>query len=98
MDNEDIVREHQQILDLAKSNKKRIDTLEEGIRELRDLAAGVSAMALEQKHIREDLSEMKGELKQITEKPGKRWDAMVEKALTLITAGVVAYILGQIGL
>ena len=29
MDNEEIAREHQLILDLAKSNKRRIDNLEE---------------------------------------------------------------------
>ena len=37
-------------------------------------------------------------VKQIKEKPGKRWDNTVEKVLMLVIAGVVAWMLGQIGL
>ena len=98
MDNEEIAREHQVMLDLARSNKKRIDKLEEEQKELRNLTKAVSRMVAEQKNMREDLSEMKGDVKQIKEKPAKRWDAMAEKVLMLIIAAVVAWMLGQIGL
>lgn len=98
MDNEEIAREHQVILDLARSNKKRIDKLEEEQKELRNLTKAVSRMVVEQKNMREDLSEMKGDVKQIKEKPAKRWDTMAEKVLMLVIAGVVAWMLGQIGL
>ena len=98
MDSEEIAREHQLILDLAKSNKKRIDNLEEEQRELRSLANAVSQMVVEQKNIREDLTEMKNDVKQIKEKPAKHWDAAAEKVLTLVIAGIVAWMLGQIGI
>jgi len=98
MDVEEIVREHQLIFDLAKSNKKRIDTLEEEQKELRELTKAVTEMAVEQKNMRGDLVEMKNDVKQIKEKPARRWDAMAEKVLNLITAAVVAWMLGQIGL
>ncbi|MBQ7123893.1 MAG: hypothetical protein IJO01_04700 [Oscillospiraceae bacterium] len=98
MDVEEIVREHQRIFDLAKSNKKRIDTLEEEQKELRELTKAVTEMAVEQKNMRGDLAEMKNDVKQIKEKPARRWDAMAEKVLNLITAAVVAWMLGQIGL
>lgn len=98
MDEADIVREHQEILDLAKSNKRRIDNLEEEQKELRNLTAAVSGMVAEQKNMRDDLSEMKGDLKEIKEKPGKRWDNMAEKVLNLITAAIVAFMLAKIGL
>ncbi len=98
MDEADIVREHQEILDLAKSNKRRIDNLEEEQKELRNLTAAVSSMVTEQKNMRDDLSEMKTDLKEIKEKPGKRWDSMAEKVLNLITAAVVAWMLAKIGL
>lgn len=97
MDNEEIAREHQQILDLARSNKKRIDNLEEEQKELRTLTSAVSQMVVEQKNMRDDLAEMKGDLKQIKEKPAKRWDFMAEKIIMLITAAVVTYMLGRIG-
>lgn len=98
MESEEIAREHQIMLDLARSNKKRIDKLEEEQKELRNLTKAVSRMVVEQKNMREDLSEMKGDVKQIKEKPAKRWDAMAEKVLMLVIAGVVAWMLGQIGL
>ena len=98
MDNEEIAREHQMIFDLAKSNKRRIDNLEEEQKELRNLTQAVTQMVTEQKNMRDDLAEMKSDVKQIKEKPGRRWDSMAERVLNLITAAVVAWMLGQIGL
>ena len=98
MDNEEIAREHQLILDLAKSNKRRIDNLEEEQKELRSLTQAVSQMVVEQKNMRDDLAEMKDDVKQLKEKPARRWDSMAEKVLGLLTAGVVAWMLAQIGL
>lgn len=98
MDEVEIAKEHQLIWDLAKSNKKRIDGLEEEQKELRNLTAAVSGMVAEQKNMRDDLSEMKTDLKEIKEKPGRRWDSMAEKVLNLITAAIVAFMLAKIGL
>ena len=98
MENEEIAREHQLIFDLAKSNKRRIDNLEEEQKELRNLTNAVSQMVIEQKNMRDDLAEMKNDVKQIREKPGKRWETAADKVLTLVIAAVVAWMLGQIGL
>lgn len=98
MDNEEIAREHQLIFDLAKSNKRRIDNLEEEQKELRNLTSAVSQMVIEQKNMRDDLAEMKDDVKQIKEKPGKRWDMAAEKVLTLIIAAVVAWMLARVGI
>ena len=97
MDNEEIAREHQLIFDLAKSNKRRIDNLEEEQKELRSLTQAVSQMVVEQKNMRDDLVEMKDDVKQIKEKPARRWDFVAEKILGLITAAIVAWMLAQIG-
>ena len=98
MDNEEIAREHQLIFDLAKSNKRRIDNLEEEQKELRNLTNAVSQMVIEQKNMRDDLTEMKDDVKQIKEKPGKRWDLAAEKVLTLVIAAVVAWMLTRVGI
>ncbi|MBQ2795150.1 MAG: hypothetical protein IJF04_03905 [Oscillospiraceae bacterium] len=98
MDNEEIAREHQLIFDLAKSNKKRIDNLEEEQKELRNLTNAVSQMVIEQKNMRDDLAEMKGDVKQIKEKPAKRWDMAAEKVLMLVIAGIVTWMLAKIGI
>lgn len=98
MDEKEAVRIHQEIFDLAKSNKHRIDALEEEQREQRKLITAVNDLATEQKYMRTDLLEMKDDVKAIKEKPAKRWDNAAEKVLMLVIAGVVAWMLGQIGL
>ena len=98
MDEIELAKEHQEILDLAKSNQKRINNLEEEQKELRKLTTAVTEMVTEQKNMRGDISEMKGDIKEIKEKPGKRWDTMAEKVLSLITAAIVAFMLAKLGL
>lgn len=98
MDNEEIVRRLQANQDLSERNMARIEKLEKGQEEFRELVTAVNGMVVEQKNIRNDLTEMKTDVKQIKEKPGKRWDNAAEKVLMLIIAGVVAWMLGQIGL
>lgn len=98
MDNEEIVRRLQANQDLSERNMARIAKLEKGQEEFRELVTAVNGMVVEQKNIRNDLTEMKTDVKQIKEKPGKRWDDTVEKVLMLVIAGVVAWMLSQIGL
>lgn len=98
MDNEEIVRRLQANQDLSVRNQARIEKLEKGQEEFRDLVAAVNGMVVEQKNIRNDLTEMKSDVKQIKEKPAKRWDSAIDKILTLIITGFVVYILTQIGL
>ena len=98
MDSEEIVRRLQANQDLSVRNQARIEKLEKGQEEFRDLVSAVNGMVVEQKNIRNDLTEMKSDVKQIKEKPAKRWDSAIDKILTLIITGVVVYILTQIGL
>ena len=98
MDNEEIVRRLQANQDLSERNMARIAKLEKGQEEFRELVTAVNGMVVEQKNIRNDLTEMKTDVKQIKEKPGKRWDSALDKVLTLIISAIVVYILAQIGL
>ena len=98
MDSEEIVRRLQANQDLSVRNQARIEKLEKGQEEFRDLVSAVNGMVVEQKNIRNDLTEMKSDVKQIKEKPAKRWDSAIDKILSLIISGVVLYILAQLGL
>lgn len=97
MDNEEIVRRLQANKDLSERNQARIEKLEKGQEEFRDLVKAVNGMVVEQKNIRNDLTEMKSDVKQIKEKPAKRWDSAVDKILMIILAAVVTYMLSQVG-
>lgn len=98
MDNEEIARSIQANKDLSERNQARIVKLENEQKELRELTTAVNGMVIEQKNMRHDLSEMKTDVKEIKEKPGKKWDAVADKVLLLVVAAVVAWMLGQIGL
>lgn len=98
MENEEIARRLQENKDLSERNQARIVKLEGEQKELRELITAVNGMVVEQKNMRHDISEIKGDLKQIKEKPAKKWDTMADKILTLIIAAIVTWMLAQIGL
>ena len=81
----------------CKSNTHRIDRLEERQGELDSIVRSVALLAQEQEHIKTDVAEIKQGVNALQSKSGKRWDAVVEKALLTIVAGIVAYALVKIG-
>ena len=97
MDNEEIARQLQESKDLSLRNQARIEKLEKGQQDIHELTKSVSAMVSEQKHMNLELTEVKTDVKQIKEKPGKHWDGMVDKILTVIIGAIVAYMLTKIG-
>ena len=82
----------------TKSNSHRIDKIEERQDNLEKLTDTISVLANEQEHIKSDVGEIKTDVKTLTEKPAKRWDAIVDKVLWAIVGAAVAFALAQIGL
>ena len=58
----------------CKSNTKRIEELEQEVKENRELTIAVKEIATEMKHLREEQANMNDRLKVIEEKPVKNWD------------------------
>lgn len=81
----------------SRSNTHRIDKLEERQDNLDKLVASVAVMATEQEHIKEDVTEIKSGVKALTEKPGKRWESLVEKLIWAVAAALVTFLLAKIG-
>lgn len=48
--------------------------------------------------IKEDTEEIKTTVQEMKDKPAKRWDGIVEKAIWAIVAAVIAFLLARIGL
>lgn len=89
----------------ARSNTRRIDKLEQQTEAIQSLATSVEVLVNEQKHqteamleIKSDVSTLNGEVSTLKEKPGKRWDSMIDKAVWAILAAFIAYMLGKFGL
>ena len=98
MNEKDFEHRLTQVEERSKSNTKRLNNLEELQGTLTDLVTSVATIAQKQTDMTDDMKEMKAEVKCRAGKPGKRWEAIVEKALTALVAGLVAYALMKFGL
>lgn len=97
---EKISQEHRltAVEDRSKSNTKRIDELEKRTDDAEKLVTSVAIIAEKQNQMDGDIKEMKGDVKRILDKPGKRWDSIVEKVLLTAVTAVVVYMLTHLGL
>lgn len=86
-----------EVEDRAKSNSKRLEEVEKRQDNLDSLVASVAVMAKEQEYIKTDVTEIKSDVKSLTEKPAKRWDSIVEKVIWALLAAVITFCLAQIG-
>ena len=82
----------------SKSNTKRLDEVEKRQDNLDDLVGTVKVLADREKRVESDVSEIKDDVKSIKDKPGKRWDGLVDKIILAIAAAVVGFCLSKIGL
>ena len=90
---EDIAVKVAEIDQRSKSNTHRLDKVEERQDNLDKLVSSVSALANEQEHIKEDVTEIKTDVKSLTERPGERWDSIVGAIITGVVSFIVAWVL-----
>lgn len=77
----------------SKRNEGRIKVLEQRQDDLDKMVAAIAVIQQEIGHIREDLTETKTDVKELAEKPAKRWDSITNIILTVIISGVCGYLL-----
>lgn len=90
-------KELQSIADRTLRNEGRIKRLENEQEVLRDLATSVAVMAEQLKNINTNVDTLTSKVDVLEAKPGKRWNAVVEKAISVVVAAVVGFILAKIG-
>ncbi|GEM_PF-481193 len=76
----------------------RLDVMESRQDNLDKLVATMSVFDSEQKHIKEDVVEIKADVKSLKEKPGKLFDGLVEKIIWAVIGGALAFALGSVGI
>lgn len=84
--------------DRSKSNTHRIEAIEKRQADTEKLVTSVALIAEKQKDMEGDVKEMKTDVKKLIEKPGKRWDGVVDKVLFTVIGAVLAYLLAKGGL
>ena len=98
MDHDNMLLQLQETTDRSIRNEERIENLETEQSALRELATSVATLATKQGVMEGDVKEIKTDVKNLSGKSGKRWDAMVDKIAWAVMAAVVAFVLGRIGL
>lgn len=82
----------------SKSNTHRLDKVEDRQDNLDALVTSVATLATEQEYIKDDVTEIKSDVKTLTGKPGKRWDELIDKVIWTVVAAAVGFMLARIGL
>lgn len=98
MTSEEMAVKIQQVDDRSKSNAHRLDDVEKKLADNDQMLASIARLDQKQTDMDKDIKEIKSDVKSIAEKPGKRWDAIVDKVLLAIVAALVCYALSKIGL
>lgn len=83
--------------DRAASNTRRINDLEKRQDDLDNIVSTVKVLAEKEKNIECTVNEIKNDVKSLTNKPGQRWDSLIDKIILTIAAAVVGFVLAQIG-
>ena len=74
------------------SLKHRMDDVEKDQKALNELTASVRELAADQGNMKEDIREIKTDVKGLTSIPGKRWENLVDKLLAAAAGAVIAWL------
>ena len=97
MNIEEVALKLQETTDRSIRNEGRIKKLEGENAVLHQLATSVAVMAEQMKTMNTSVSTLTSEVEELKEKPGKRWDSLIDKIIWGIAGAVLAFILAQIG-
>lgn len=98
MDNEQLGLKLQETTDRSLRNEGRIKKLESEHEVLQQLVTSVAVMAEQMKNMNTSVTTLTEKVDRIEEKPGKRWDSLVDKIVLTLAAAVVGFILAKFGL
>lgn len=98
MNEKDIEHRLTEVEERSKSNTHRLEELERRQDNLDDLVSAVKVLSVREENVENVVKEIKNDVKSIKDKPGQRWDAIVDKVIWAVLAAIIAFILGRIGL
>ena len=98
MNIEELAIKQQKTDDRSIRNEGRIKKLEEESTVLHNLATSVAVMAEQLKTMNASVDTLTNEVEELREKPGKRWDGLVDKIVWAVAAALIGYVFAQVGL
>lgn len=96
--NEDQIQRLAEVEQRSKSNTHRLDKLEANWEALNKLAVSVETMGVNIANMDKTIQRLDAKVEEQAAKPGKRWEAVAEKAILVIVGAVIAYMLSKIGM
>ena len=90
---EDLAIKLQETTDRSLRNESRIEKLETDQKALSELALSVQELATNQVNMKDDLTQIKKDVRSLITLPTKRWNSVVDKVITLIVGAFVAWLL-----
>lgn len=88
----------QSIEDRSKSNTHRIEDVEKKLEDNEKMLASIARIDQKQEDMDKDLKEIKGDVKTMAGKSGKRWDSIIDKVLLTVIGAIVLYMLAKLGI
>lgn len=98
MDHEQFVIQLQKTDDRSLRNEERIEKLEGESQAIHQLATSVSVMAEQLKNMTKSVTTLTSEVEELKDKPGKKWESLVDKIIWAVAGAVLAFLLAKIGL
>ena len=98
MDLESVALKLQETTDRSLRNEGRVKKLEAESTVLHQLATSVAVMAEQMKTMNENVLTLTNEVDELRDKPGKRWDGLIDKIIWALAAALLGYVFAQIGL
>lgn len=86
-----------EVEDRAKSNSHRLDEMERRQDDLDELVSTVKVLAVREEAVENDVKEIKSDVKSLTNKPGERWESLMDKIILTVAAAVVGFFLAHFG-
>ena len=77
----------------VRSNTRRIEKLEQRQEDLNKLITAVEVLAAREKGVETDVKEIKADVETITQKPGRRWDAMIDRVLYVLIGAALSLLM-----
>lgn len=81
----------------SRSNQRRIDDIEKRQDNLEELTATVQVLATKEANVEKTVTEIKSDVKELTGKPAKRWEGVVDKIIYSVVAAIAGFILAKFG-
>lgn len=93
-----MISENERLADEDKRQNKRIDVLEDTVRQIGDLTASVKELAVSMKNMANLQEQQSHDIEELKNRDGNMWRTVISHLATTIAGAVIMYVLTQIGL